>query len=536
MHSDSDNTPEIKPSRRTNRSRYIFRNTVSSYARDVVDTIVFLALIPFIIYRLGAESFGLWSLIWSFLALFELADLGFGASVIKYVADARGRDDSAGLKKIVCTLFWIYVVLGVVVMIGVAASLLFFNSLFQIPAGQRDAAQATLLILGFRSSLYLPLGLYRGVLVGYQKMSVANWYKALASVLYLLATLAFLTFFPDIRVLALINMITGILPMFAMAIHTKRVAPYLSVHPRQFEWSLVKELSSFSIYFSLTQVARLIATRADAMVIKLFLPLELVGVYSVGMRLTDKANQFCSHLARALTPVYAELHGASERSDMRAAYYLGSKMTTAFATPLLLGLAMLAHPLILAWTGPDFGLSATVCQWLVAATAISLIHLNSVNLMGMAGYQRYAAFSLVSVQVLNLVLSVIMIGPLGIVGVAMATFIAYTPVYMTLIQQRVGGILERPFWEYYRRAVLPSFVPGLVMAGMMWLAQRYWNLTNLFEVALLECLGIGVFWIVFWGAGFEVKERDYFKKKVLRALLGRETLRNLDATASPREK
>ncbi|MGD9819252.1 MAG: lipopolysaccharide biosynthesis protein [Desulfomonilaceae bacterium] len=95
-----------------NRSRYILINTLSSYGRDLVDTIAFLILIPFIIQTLGKEAFGLWSLIWSFLAIFELADFGFAASVIKYIADARGRQDTMRLKKLVSTLFWIYVVLG----------------------------------------------------------------------------------------------------------------------------------------------------------------------------------------------------------------------------------------------------------------------------------------------------------------------------------------------------------------------------------------------------------------------------------------
>jgi O-antigen/teichoic acid export membrane protein len=158
-------------------------NTLSSYGRDIVDTLAFLILIPFIIKTLGKESFGLWSLIWSFLAIFELADLGFAASVIKYIADARGKGDKQRLKEIVCTLFWIYVFLGALVMAGIASSLLFFNHIFQIPPDQALMANAVLLILGFRSALYLPLGLFRGVLVGFQKMNIANAYKALSNLL-----------------------------------------------------------------------------------------------------------------------------------------------------------------------------------------------------------------------------------------------------------------------------------------------------------------------------------------------------------------
>ncbi len=278
---------------RKNRSRYILLNTLSSYGRDIVDTLAFLILIPFIIKTLGNESFGLWSLIWSFLAIFELADFGFAASVIKYVADSRGRGDMNRLQKIVCTLFWIYVVLGFVVMAGVAATLIFFNRLFQIPADQQSMASAVLIILGVRSALYLPLGMFRGILVGFQKMSIANGYKVAASLVYLAAVLILLSITPDIRVLAAVNMVTGVLPMFAMMIHSTRIMPGLSLNPRYFDRKLVRELTSFSLYFSFTQISGMIATRADALIIKLFLPLESVGIYSIGMRLSEKASQFC---------------------------------------------------------------------------------------------------------------------------------------------------------------------------------------------------------------------------------------------------
>ncbi len=519
-----------------NRSRYILINTLSSYGRDAVDTIIFLILIPFIIKTLGSESFGLWSLIWSFLAIFELADLGFGASVIKYVADARGRKDMERLRRIICTLFWIYAVLGVVVMSGIFASLLFFNRLFDIPPHQEAMARAVILILGVRSSLYLPLGMFRGVLVGYQKLSVANGYKVLGNLLYLIAVISILKMTPDIRMLAFINALTGLIPMVTMMIHACRMEPFLSMRPRYFERSLLMELSSFSLYFSFTQIAGLIATRADAMIIKLFFPLETVGIYSVGLRLAEKAGAFCSHLTRALTPVFAELHGSDEQSNVRAAYFLGSKLVIAFATPLLLGLGLLAKPLVFAWTGPDFAEAVPVCQWLTAAAMISIIHGNSVNVLSMGDRQRYVAISLLVGQLLNIVLSFLLIQPLGMVGVSMATFIAYIPTYVGLLQICAGRVHGITLMRFYKTTLFPSFVPAIAMAGALWGICRYWTLTNLLEVAIVEVLGIVVFGVVFWFVGFNGRERIYLTNR-LRRVLGRgHPTKPTDHVARPEER
>lgn len=509
-----------------NRSRYILMNTLSSYGRDAVDTIAFLVMIPFIIKTLGNEGFGLWSLIWSFLAIFELADFGFAASVIKYVADARGKRDTLRLTRIVCTLFWIYVVLGTLVLVGILASLFFFNRVFQIPSDQAQLANSVLLILGVRSALYLPLGMFRGVLAGYQKMMIANVYKAVANIVYLFAVLIFLSITPDIRVLAVINTVTGLLPMFAMMIHVKKMAPELSIMPRYFERSFVRELTSFSIYFSLIQMAAMIASRADALIIKLFLPLEMVGIYSIGMRLSDKAAMFCSHLTKALTPVFAELHGAGDKSNAKATHFLGSKITTAFATPLLLGLGILAEPLIVAWTGPDYSGATPVCQWLVAAGMLVIAHGNSVNLLSMGGHQRYVAKSIFAGQFLNLALSLAFIKPLGITGVSMATFLAAVPIYAGLIQVKACKIYGLSFWTFYKETVGPSLIPGLLMSAFLLTVLRFHNLTNLIEVAILESLGVAVFGAFFWIVGFRASERAYFKDKIGKALLRRKKIKN----------
>jgi|WetSurMetagenome_2_1015567.scaffolds.fasta_scaffold14398_4 O-antigen/teichoic acid export membrane protein len=515
----------VSPSRpgSKGRSRTILLNAVSSYGRDIIDTIAFLVLIPFIIKTLGSESFGLWSLIWAFLVFFDLADLGFGASVVKFVADARGRQDVARQQKIVCTLFWVYMVLGGVVVGGVLLSLLFFNRLFQIPADQAEAARSVLLILGVRSALYMPLGMFRGILAGHQKMKVDNWYKIVGNLTYFAAVLIFLPMIPDLWLLAALNAVTGVLPLAAMMIHVRRTVPEVSIHPRHFDRTLIREVTSFSLYFSFIQVAGLIATRADAMVIKLFLPLQMVAIYSIGLRLAEKAGYFCSHLNRALSPMVAELHGAAEQANIRAVWYRGTKFTVAFSTPLLLGLALLADPLVNAWTGPEFREAGAVCRWLVAAVTISVFHGSSVNILSMGGHQRLTARALLGGQVLNIILSLLLIQPFGIKGVAMATFFAYVPLYIGTIQIYASRIHERSPWDFYRHTVVPAILPALLMASLFLLVQEYWPLSHLLEVALLEIIGIVVFGVAFWLVGFNTREKDYLREKLPIPLFHRRT-------------
>jgi O-antigen/teichoic acid export membrane protein len=501
---------------RKGRARDILLNTLTSYLRDGIEIVSFIALIPFIIRTLGTESFGLWSLVWSFVSLFSLIDMGIGSSVVKYVGEARGQGDLERQKKIVATIFWIYTALGAVLMLCVGASALFFNELFSIPEAQREAARMVLIILGARSALSIPLDLFRGILIGYQRYRVPNVYRTLGTIAYLILVLLFLPLAPTLWTLALLNMATGVIPRLLMVVYTRMHIPGVSLHIRHFDRSAVREVFSFSVYILIVQVAGLIYTRVDALIIQAYLSLEMVALYSIAMRLADTAERFCTQLNRVLTPVVAELQGAGEQENIRKVWFRGSKLSVAMATPLLLGLGFLAEPLIVTWTGPEFLPSVPALYFLVGATFIGVLQGNSENVLSMGGQQRFLAFALIGGQILNIALSVALIGPLGITGVGMATLLSAAPVGVCLIQIKAGRQLASSQWTFYRETVLPSLPSALLIAVFLYGVQRRWEIDTLWEVGLAESMAIALFGVSFWWIGFSPGERAYFLGKGLR--------------------
>jgi len=505
-----------RPQGGRNRSILILVNTLTSYMREILDIGTFLIITPFLIRTLGKDGFGLWSLVWSVVGLFALADLGFSASVVKYVADSRGRGNVERARIVICTSFWIYFFIGMGLMLVTGLCALVFNDIFNIQTeSQRQAARAVLLILGFRMILTLPLGMFRGVLIGNQQYKIANLYRMAGSILYLGGVLFFLQRSPHLWVLALVNLVTGVVPMLAMLFHARLTIPGLSLHPRNFDRKVVKELAGFSIYFFLIQTAMAINVRVDAMIIKSYLPLEAVAVYAIAMRLSEKASIFCSQLARTLTPMVAELHGAGEKKNILKVWKMGTKLTTAFGASLLIGLGILAGPLIRSWCPAGFEEAIPATHWLVAAVLVRIIHANTNNILSMMGHHRFMAFVQTAAQVVNIGLSILLLQFLGIEGVALATFLVQFPLFVFFVQPRalrIFGIRQLPF---YRDTVLPSLIPALLMAGLLIVLQIVDPWESLLTVAVFEFLGIGLFALSFWRLGFTPRERAYFKEKIL---------------------
>ncbi len=75
----------------------VARNVSTRYVAIVTDALIGLVLLPFNIHHLGPAAYGLWMLTASLTTYFSVLDLGFGGSIVKFVAYYRAKRDVRGL-------------------------------------------------------------------------------------------------------------------------------------------------------------------------------------------------------------------------------------------------------------------------------------------------------------------------------------------------------------------------------------------------------------------------------------------------------
>src|ERR1700679_1579526 len=83
--------------------RLIARNTAFNWGGEVIAFAVGAICVPYVVKKLGAESFGILSLSWALLSYITLFDLGLSRATTKFVAEAASRDDLRAIPRIVWT-------------------------------------------------------------------------------------------------------------------------------------------------------------------------------------------------------------------------------------------------------------------------------------------------------------------------------------------------------------------------------------------------------------------------------------------------
>ena len=70
-------------------------------------------LFPFIVSHVGKEIYGAYLLVMTFTGYLGIFDFGVGSALIKYVAEAFGRQNIAEAKKVINSSFTFYFFIGI---------------------------------------------------------------------------------------------------------------------------------------------------------------------------------------------------------------------------------------------------------------------------------------------------------------------------------------------------------------------------------------------------------------------------------------
>lgn len=499
------------------RAALLVLNTFSNYVRYAIVLVVLFLLTPFIIGRLGEAEYGLWSLTFSVLGVLALVDLGFGTAVVKYVAECKGTQDTERRNRLLSTIAVVYVLLALVATAGVGVLSALFNRVFAIPAEQHNKAIAILWLLAARSVvLSMPLGLFRGALFGEQRIYVINAVQSASVLTY--AGFVWLALDRGFGIVALAVVNLGVMVAEHVAFI---VLAFTFVKGLRLSWALVdrrmlKEIASFSTASFVANVSALILLRSDPILVKLFLPLSAVAVYAVALKIAEHALLLIKQFVNALTPLVVELKGRGDDERIRFILVNCTKFALAPAAMLAAAMYVFGCEAMVLWVGPEFRAAGPVLLVLMTAMACSVPQMTASNVLAMTGHHKFTArASMISVGV-NVVLSIALARPLGLLGIALGTLGACIAVGIMVVVRQACLVYGVSALDYARRAIIPALLPAVLQVALTcvlkaWRPPHGWG-----QLVLATLPGVALYGLAFWSFSVEPAEKQLVAERLLR--------------------
>jgi O-antigen/teichoic acid export membrane protein len=315
--------------------------------------------------------------------------------------------------------------------------------------------------------------------------------------------------------LALVIALSGLLPLLsgslaALVMHLDGLAPRIrrdgitreramAIVPTA-GWLLVAELSNLVMYASGRVV--LGAYRSPA----------AVGQFEGPVRAHNLLYALGGALAVPVVPTASRYLATGDERRLRELALNGSRYTLALVVPLCVALMTLAEPILEVWLGERYdagagALAILVSYWLLYGALV----VTPGFLVG-AGRARTVGIALASAAALNLALALLLTPELGIEGPALATTLALLVVFPLLLRtglQASGAGLA----ELARRAWLPAYSLGALLAGALVGARQALEPDGLVAVAGLAAGGVLAYWAAFYSLVLDPAERRLVSRR-----------------------
>jgi O-antigen/teichoic acid export membrane protein len=463
-------------------------------------------LTPFILGRLGPVSYGVWVLVGSIGSYGYLLDLGVAGAVVKYVAEFRARDDWARARAVVAAAWRVYAVLGVAVsLLGVVVAFV-VPVVLNIPPENRTETVWAIVLTGITIGLSLAFMPATAALRGLQRFDLYNLVTTSGTLLTAGATVLVLLAGGGLVAMVAVTIPITLLMQLASIALVRRAAPELAFGWRG-EWrGELARITRFSGASFALNISGAFQTRTDELVIAAFRPVALVTPYALARRLAEIAPLVTDQFIKVLLPLSSELDAVRDAAQLRSVFVVSTRLTLGVLVPASLILIFFGGAILTAWVGSAYAASAPLVTILTVAALFRGASWPAATLLqGIARHHRIAVLSIAS-GLVNIALSITLVQPLGVVGVA----------YGTLIPTVIETMLVLPYGlravgidvsEGVREIALPPLVAAVPMALVLF-ALREWLQPTGIDFVVPALIGLATFVAVYPLLGATRPERE----------------------------
>ncbi len=489
----------------------LLTGTATRYVLLAVNIVLGIFLMPYTVRHLGTTEYGLWMLVASMTAYFQLLDLGYGNGLVRHVADADARGDTALVNRILSTFLVVYGGLGAAAAIAVAAMIVWVVPNFpRLQPSQISLARFVLAVIGIRVAVGFPMTVFGAVTTARQRFALNNTVATAIALVNGGATFALLALGYRVRAVVAASTIMSLLGYIAYA-WTARVAfPELRLRLSAFRGSLVRDVTAFSLYVFLIDVAIQIGFNLDNVVVGAALGTSAVAIYAVTLRLADAQRQVSCQFNTLMFPVVVRYGAANDPDALRRMLIEGTRLSLTLVCGVTVCLMGLASPLIARWMGPGFDESVRPL-YVLALAGVVLVGQGPLGsiLLG-TGRHRLVAFASLGEAIANLVLSVILVRRFGRLGVAIGTAVPVFIANIFLLAPAACRQLGVPVTTFVREVAVAPLV-GALIAGLVASILREVLPPQSIPMILVEGAGVGsIYLIAVWTLGFNHDVREQY--------------------------
>jgi O-antigen/teichoic acid export membrane protein len=498
--------------RLSSTGRKLLSGSVLRMANLFIAALTSFFLMPFIVRHLGDRIYGFWTLAFAFIGYYGVLDFGLSSAVTQYISIAIGHNDPDECRAVFNTALRVQLLLGGAVLLATGATAVAAPWFTHNPA---DAALfwRVIAVLGVNLALGFPLRAYGGVLEAQLRFDIQAGLNIATIVLRTALTVWAILQGGQLLSLAWITLVTSMLMTGCMVWFARREVQWARIDRSSLTPTRAKRLFSYSIYTFAGILGDMLRFQVDAVVIAGFIGLAAVTHYRVASQFSAYYINVVASAVGMIQPVMGRLHGARDKSGLEKVFFFATRVSLCFSIFIGVSLITWGKPLIARWMGVKYEDAYWPLVVLSIAVLLDVGQAPSISLLYATFKHRFYTYMNCAEGLINLVFSLLLVRPLGVLGVALGTLIGAV-VIRVVVQPlwvcKVSGLHYGNYLKFIGGTVARC---GVLIAVVI--AAASWGLKPSYPWMISSAVcATGVYGVGSWFFVFNRREREQLQSLV----------------------
>lgn len=493
---------------------------ILSYLSQILQVLVTLVYTPFILRMLGQSEYGLYQLAFSVVSYLSLFTFGFSSSYVKFYSDCIVSDDAdRTVAKLNGMFFSVFMALGLIVLVlGIILTINTETVLGgNLTSSELSISRRLMGIMVINCSLNFPTIVFNNYIIAKEKFICLQTLNLLGIILNPCLTFPMLLMGYKSISLAIIMLVITVVKLIVSAFYCFMKIQYKMLFG-SFDFSLFKDIGSFSFYIFLESIISVINISLDRFLLGKMIGSTAVAIYAVGGQINTLYATLSTSISSVFTPrinlMVVEENKDKELSEL---FIKVGKIQYGILLLILMGFTVFGQRFILLWAGEKYAVSYYVAIILIFPNTLNLIQNVGIEIQRAKGMQAYRSIMYSAIAVINIVISILLIRRWGECGAAMGTCIAWLLGSGILMNWFYGKYVKLDiigFWKeifFMSKGCIPLVIVGILL-------QTFVNSCALYIYFSLIVIFVIVYIILMYFHGLRRPERQMVLSYVRKTL------------------
>ena len=391
-----------------------------------------------ILHSLGVDDYGVYQTVGGIVGLLSFVNSILASGTSRFLTFEFGHGVTEKLKATFSTLLTVHICIGIFfIIISEIIGLWLIDTKFNIPVEQLFTAKIIFqftIITGFFSITQVP---YTSVIIAHENMKIYA-YMGLLEVFLKLGVAIAIDIFDSGRLL-IFAVLMCLLQVFVLLLYRIYCNQrYVESHwqYKLFNWSILKEVGSFSIWSTFAGVSVAMIQYGTILLLNMFFSPALVAARALNDQVSNAVNQFVQNFRTAANPQIIKMVAAGEYNGSKQLLLMSTKLAYYLMLMVAIPVIILAEPLLKLWLVkiPDYLIEFV--QWTMVQNLFSVFDISLYTAIYAKGRMRENAI----------------LGPNSNLLILLAVYIlfcqGYSPIvlcYAFTFMAFFNGLIEKPF-------------------------------------------------------------------------------------------